>query len=234
MRKMVPGSIAAVLVLTAGCGSATTSKKPVAHETAADTGMTGARLRSALLTAYGTLTPTADPQLGTYGALPITPTSLDMRDIPAGVRIEPGQCRDALWNGPDLRSFKTASTAFVQFGDPRAVQKGGGVYAWDILLAAGGQPASAALGRPSAACTQVSATYNGETMRYQELQAPKIGLASRAGRLTSSNAKNPAPWIVTYTGHGYVGMVVLEGPATQDQLNEFATQAYQKAERTLG
>jgi predicted small lipoprotein YifL len=233
MRKAVRSSMAVVLALaTAGCGSSGATKKPVAQKT---TGLTDARLKSALLTSYGTLTPTADPQVGRFGSLPITPTSLDVRDIPSGVRIEPGQCRAALWNGPDPRAFRTASTAFIQFGDAKAASSGRpGVYAWDILLATGGQPGTAALGSPAPGCTRVSATYNGETMTYQEKPAPKIGLASRAAFLRSSDPKFPAPWIVVYTGTGYAGMVVLEGPATQEQVTAFATQAYEKASRTLG
>lgn len=236
--------IPAVLALVvAGCGisggddSGGQAAKPTKSTQPAPpaTKFTTEQLRKALLTSFGQLTPTGDPDTGVYGALPITQTSLDPRDIPSGVTFVPDKCRATIWNGPDRRQFERSPTAFVQFADAQAVASGKqGVLAWDILIATSGQPATAVLGKPTPGCSKVKVSFKGKSMLYEEKKSPQLSTPSRAAFLTPSDSRSRKAWLVSYTGNGYAGLVVVEGPANQAQVASFATQASQQARRTLG
>lgn len=241
-RRFAGAAILAVLALTVGCGTsggheagkgARTTKSGQPSRSAAK--FTADQLRKALLSSFGTLSPTEDPVTGVYGALPITQTSLDPRDIPAGVTFTPDKCRSAIWNGPDRRQFNQSPTAFVQLSDPQAVRAGkSAVLAWDILVATSGQPTDAILGKPTPGCGKVKVTYQGKSMLYEEKEPPRLSTPSRAAFLSPSDSGSRKAWLVTYTGNGYAGVVVLEGPANAAQVTSFATQASQRARQTLG
>jgi hypothetical protein len=232
--------------LVAGCGMAGGEQSGEAAErggtpaarqqpTRPPAKFSAAQLSKALLTSFNALTPTDDPDTGVYGALPVTQVSLDPRDIPPGVTFSPDKCRAAIWNGPDRRQFNQSPTAFVQLADSGAVKSGRqSVLAWDILIATSGQPANAILGTPVPGCRKVKVTYRGKSMLYQEKEPPRLSTPSRAAFLTPSESRARKAWLVTYTGNGYAGMVVLEGPATQAQVMAFATRASQRARQTLG
>ncbi len=245
-RRLGRMGILAVLALTVGCGisgahesgeggGAGRATKPRQSTPPAAAKFTAVQLSKALLTSFDRLTPTDDPDTGVYGALPITQASLDPRDIPSGVTFAPATCRSAIWNGPDRRQFNQSPTAFVQFADPQAAKTSGqSVLAWDVLIATSGQPADAILGKPTPGCGRVKVTYKGKSMLFEEKKAPRLSTPSRAAFLSPSDSGSRKAWLVTYTGNGYAGMVVLEGPATQAQVTAFATQASRRAQQTLG
>ncbi|MQA94907.1 MAG: hypothetical protein GEV11_09735 [Streptosporangiales bacterium] len=256
-RRHLPGLRAAVLaaglVLAAGCGIIGGSGTP--EESAGGTpapGSSGAggapggpvkrggpynadQLAEALKAPIPKLVPTHDITKGRFGGLQVALDAIDPNTIPPEVKVTPAKCKAAIWSGPGKQALANSPAAFVQFGDPEASnQSEPAVFAWSVLIDAAGKDPKSALGKRAEGCSRIRIGYQGVTTTLAEQPAPEIGTGARATILSTSDGSSPRTWIVTYAGNGYIGEVLVQGPAKRAQVNAIATAAAQKAQQTLG
>jgi hypothetical protein len=192
------------------------------------------RLRDALLTSFAGLTPITAPQSGSYASLPAAEIAGSTRTTPPGAAITPAGCRSAIWSGPDTGRFGEAAATVVAFREPGDTSPGG-VQAWEELVAAAGRPPQAALGTgPVAGCGTVRVSYRGNTLTFAEQRPPSLGRGSRGAVLTPSPENTRRTQLMTFVGDGYVGVVFVQGKVSKDQVDAFASAAYENAARKLG
>ncbi len=211
-----------------------TPSSPAARPAQPASAITQDRLQGALLQNFGKLTAFTTPKNGPYDALPAADVAAGALELPSGVAVKPSKCSPVLWSGPAANVFGKAPSAAVVLRKPGDTSAGG-VQAWDELVALNGQAPQAVLGTgPKTGCDTIHVGAGKSTLTFEEIKLPALGKGARGAQLTPSSPDSRRTWVVTFLGQAYAGVILMQGPVTQDDVKAFAMAAYKNADQKLG
>lgn len=237
MGVRLAAGVVALAAMLAGCGNgrAEPPRRSTAPPPRQSAGLTGARLRGALLSSFGKWVPVAGAVSGPWASLPGRPDASGVQDAPPGVVFKPANCKNAIWAGPDPARLGKSTAAMISLREVGDTSDGA-IQAWDELIDLGGQPDQAVLGSgPVSGCRTVRASLQGRGLSFRENAVPPaLGTRARAAVLGTSVPGDRQTWVVAFVGNGYAGTVFVQGAVTKKQVNAFASEFYRTARQKLG
>jgi len=227
--------LAGLPLLLAGCGGAGSSSAAQSSTGASAAAGTGGpaysadQLRQALLLQVSGYHPAGPADAGEYGSMRAIQ---NFNQLQNQIKLDKPQCAGASQAFSMSPEVRTAPAAVMTFA-----KDNGQTLSETLISVSAGTATAQVKQRVPAGCRNFRVQVGGQWVNDQVTEAPgtRIGDGSRTvGVVTTSGTARVRTWYVVLHSRSYLATVMLHGAAvTKDQVEGFARQAYEQAERIL-